>query len=98
MIRKNNIKRIIISVLTCALMVLSLAGCTGGSGAGGSVSGSGVKIFYTTPVLDDFKGLLLNAIKDSDHNTELQSRLEQSARASMNRLNRCVKQLLPGTT
>ncbi|MBO4910852.1 MAG: substrate-binding domain-containing protein [Lachnospiraceae bacterium] len=65
MIRKNNIKRIIISVLTCALMVLSLAGCTGGSGAGGSVSGSGVKIFYTTPVLDDFKGLLLNAIKDS---------------------------------
>ena len=65
MMRNMNIKRIIISVLTFALILMSLAGCSGGAGAGGAASGSGVKIFYTTPVLDDFKGLLLNAIKDS---------------------------------
>ncbi len=64
MTRKINLKRII-SVLICALMVMSLAGCAGGSGAGGSTSGSGIKIFYTTPVLDDFKALLLDAIKES---------------------------------
>lgn len=65
MIRNMNIKRIIISVLTCAFILMSLAGCSGGSASGGAISGAGVKIFYTTPVLDDFKALLLDAIKDS---------------------------------
>ena len=65
MIRNMKIKRIIITVLTCALMIMSMAGCSGGSASGGGTSGSGVKIFYTTPVLDDFKALLLNAIKES---------------------------------
>ena len=65
MIRNMEIKRIIITVLTCALMIMSMAGCSGGSASGGGTSGSGVKIFYTTPVLDDFKALLLNAIKES---------------------------------
>ena len=65
MISNMNIRKIVISILTCTMILMSLAGCSGSAGAGGSVSGSGVKIFYTTPVLDDFKGLLLNAIKDS---------------------------------
>ena len=65
MIRKMNIKRVIISVLTCALVLMSLAGCSGGSGSGGSVSGSGIKVFYSTPLLDDFRHLLLAAIEES---------------------------------
>ena len=65
MIMNTNIKRFIISVLTCALILLPLAGCSGGSASGGAGSGSGVKIFCTTPVLDDFKALLLDAIKES---------------------------------
>ena len=65
MIRNMNIKRMIISVLTCALVLMSLAGCSGKATAGGGVSGSGVKIFYSTPVLDDFKALLMDAIEES---------------------------------
>lgn len=65
MIMNKNIKRIIVSVLTFAFVIMSLAGCTGGTASGGGVSGNGVKIFYTTPVLDDFKALLLDAIKES---------------------------------
>ena len=62
---KINVKRLLISVLTCMFVLGSLAGCSGGSKGGGSVSGTGVKIYYTTPNLDDFKELLLNALKDS---------------------------------
>ena len=90
MIMNKNIKRIIVSVLTFAFVIMSLAGCTGGTASGGGVSGNGVKIFYTTPVLDDFK--------NPAHSTELPSPSEQSAQALTNRLNRFVKLLLPVMT
>ena len=64
MFKNDMIKRFLISVLICIFVTMSLTGC-GGSGGSASASGSGVKIFYTTPALDDFKTLLLNAIKDS---------------------------------
>ena len=65
MIKNTNIKRFLISFLTCIAILASLTGCAGGSGSSGSSAGAGVKIFYTTPVLDDFKELLMNAIVDS---------------------------------
>ena len=54
-----------ITFLACILVLGSLAGCGGGSKGGGTASGAGVKIYFTTPILDDFKELLLNAINDS---------------------------------
>ena len=65
MIKNTNIKRFLISFLTCIAILASLTGCAGGAGSSGSSAGAGVKIFYTTPVLDDFKELLMNAIVDS---------------------------------
>ena len=65
MIKNTNIKRFLISFLTCIAVLVSLTGCAGNSGSSGSASGSGVKIFFTTPKLDEFKELLMNAIKDS---------------------------------
>jgi inositol transport system substrate-binding protein len=64
MFKNKSIKRIISIVLTTILVLGMLTGCDKGSGSG-STSGSGVKIYFTTPVLDDFKELLLNAVKES---------------------------------
>lgn len=64
MFKNTIIKRFLVTVLTCVFVAGSLAGCKSSKG-GSAQSGAGVKIFYTTPALDDFKELLLNAIKDS---------------------------------
>jgi inositol transport system substrate-binding protein len=64
MFKNKSIKRIISIVLTTILVLGMLTGCDKESGSG-STSGSGVKIYFTTPVLDDFKELLLNAVKES---------------------------------
>ena len=63
MIKNMIIKRLLVGFLACFFITVSLAGC--GASGGEAASGSGVKIFYTSPELDDFKELLLNAIKDS---------------------------------
>ncbi len=63
MIKNTSIKRLFIAVLTFVFISGLLTGC--GDKGGSSASGSDVRVFYTTPVLDDFKGLLLNAIKDN---------------------------------
>ncbi len=65
MIKNTLIKRFLISVLTCIAVLVSLTGCAGGGSVSGSSSGSGMKIFFTTPVVDEFKGLLMDAIVDS---------------------------------
>ena len=61
MIKNTKIRRILISLLTCIAITVSLTGCAAGGGSSGSASGSGIKVFFTTPVLDDFKELLMNA-------------------------------------
>ena len=55
MFKNRKIKRLISIVLTSILVLGILTGCDKGSG-GGSTSGSGVKIYYTTPVLGGIYG------------------------------------------
>ena len=55
MIKNTTVKRFLVSVLTFVVILVSLAGCSGGSGGSGSASGAGLKIFFTTPILDEFK-------------------------------------------
>ncbi|MBO7633636.1 MAG: substrate-binding domain-containing protein [Lachnospiraceae bacterium] len=65
MIKNTTVKRFLVSVLTFVVILVSLAGCSGSSGGSGSASGAGLKIFFTTPILDEFKELLMNAVSDS---------------------------------
>ena len=65
MIKNTVIKRFLVSVLSCIIVLASLTGCSGGAGASGSASGAGLKIYFTTPVLDEFKELLMNAVNES---------------------------------
>ena len=67
MMKKNNIKKIFACLLTAILLSASILGCGAGqsSSSGGSVNGSGVKVYFTTTLLDDYKTLLMNAVIDS---------------------------------
>lgn len=64
MIRNKSFKRIITGVLTSVLIALSVIGCGSSSsgGGGGSTDGSGVKVFFSTLTLDDFKTLVMNSV------------------------------------
>ena len=64
MIRNKSFKRIITGVLTSVLIALSVIGCGSSSsgGGGGSADGSGVKVFFSTLTLDDFKTLVMNSV------------------------------------
>ena len=63
MTNNNNIKKIFACLLTAILLTASIIGCGAGqSSSGGSVSGSGVKVYFSTVTLDDFKTLLMNAV------------------------------------
>ena len=66
MMKNNNIKKIFACLLTAVLLSASVLGCGAGqSSSGGSVNGSGVKVYFSTITLDDYKALLMNAVIDS---------------------------------
>jgi inositol transport system substrate-binding protein len=65
MLKNKSIKNTLVCVLTGAILALSLAGCGSKSGSGGSIDGSGVKVYFSTIALDDFKELLMNSVKDA---------------------------------
>lgn len=66
MFKKISFKRILTCILTGVLVALTIAGCGSKSGSGsGSIDGSGVKVYFTTLTLDDFKTLVMNSIKDA---------------------------------
>ena len=56
------IKRILSSVLTGVMIALLVTGCGSSSSGGGSSDGSGVKVYFSTLTLDNFKGLLMDSI------------------------------------
>ncbi len=66
MLRKISFKRILTCVLMSMIVALMIAGCGSKSDAdSASIDGSGVKVFFSTIVLDDYKGLLMNAVVDA---------------------------------
>ena len=66
MMNNKNIKKIFACLLTAMVLSASLLGCGANQSAqGGSVNGSGVKLYFSTIVLDDYKELVMNAVIDS---------------------------------
>ena len=62
----KNIKKIFACLLTAVTICVSIMGCGASqSSSGGSISGSGVKVYFSTCTLDDYKTLLMNAVVDS---------------------------------
>ncbi|WP_051226516.1 substrate-binding domain-containing protein [Butyrivibrio sp. MC2013] len=68
MSHNNNIKRILALLTASSLLLLSLYGC-GASSSGGTADGSGVKVFFSTLTLDDFKELVMNSVADAGAKT-----------------------------
>lgn len=70
MFNERSFKRILTCILTCILLSLSILGCGSSSGSGGgSTNGSGVKVYFSTIELDDFKALLMNSVIDAGAKT-----------------------------
>ncbi len=66
MLKKMPFKKIFTCLLTGILVVLTIAGCGSGSASGSaSIDGSGVKVYFSTLTLDDFKELIMNSVKDA---------------------------------
>ena len=67
MSKNKALKKILTVCLACILLTLSIAGCgsTSSSGSSGSIDGSGVKVYFTTLTLDDFKTLVMNAVVEA---------------------------------
>ncbi len=64
MLKKKSFKSILTCILTGVLLAVTIAGC-GSKSSGGSIDGSGVKVFFSTLTLDDFKTLVMNSVKDA---------------------------------
>ena len=63
MLKKKSLKRILTGVIAGVLVTLSITGCgSSSSGGGGSLDGSGVKVYFSTLTLDDFKELVMNSV------------------------------------
>ncbi len=66
MLKNKSLKRLLTCMITGVLLAVSIAGCgSKSSGGGGSIDGSGVKVFFSTLTLDDFKTLVMNSVKDA---------------------------------
>ena len=65
MLNNKTIKKIFACLLTSILLSIAIMGCGSGSSGGGSVSGGGVKVYFTTTLLDDYKTILMNAVIDA---------------------------------
>lgn len=65
--KNKALKNILTVCLACVLLALSIVGCssTSSSGSGGSADGSGVKVYFSTLTLDDFKELIMNSVVDA---------------------------------
>lgn len=61
----RSLKRIMTCILTGVLLCLTIMGCGSSSSGGGSTNGSGVKVYFSTIALDDFKALLMNSVIDA---------------------------------
>ncbi len=69
---KNTIFNKIISIAMLAIVTtFSVAGCGNAStnAGGASIDGSGVKVFFSTVVLDDFKELVMNSVVEAGSRT-----------------------------
>ncbi len=68
--KNTNIKKIFTCLLTSMLLAVSVIGCgSSSSGGGGSTNGSGVKVYFSTITLDDFKTLVMNGVIDAGAKT-----------------------------
>jgi inositol transport system substrate-binding protein len=66
MLKNRSIKRFLTCVLTAVLLSLSIMGCGSKKGSStGSIDGSGVRVFFSTLTLDDFKTLIMNSVVDA---------------------------------
>ena len=62
----KSFKRFLTCSLTVILAILFITGCGKSSGSGSdSIDGSGVKVYFSTLTLDDFKELVMNAVIDA---------------------------------
>ncbi|MCR5156047.1 MAG: substrate-binding domain-containing protein [Butyrivibrio sp.] len=64
--KNRSLKRAITCILICVMLGVSAAGCGSSAGGGsGAIDGSGVKVFFSTITLDDFKELVMNSVIDA---------------------------------
>ncbi len=64
MFRNRSLKRILTCTLIAVMLTVSLSGC-GSKSSSGQLDGSGVKVFFSTLTLDDFKTLVMNSVVDA---------------------------------
>ena len=63
---KKCISTRLISILAvCILTITTITGCGKASSDSGSIDGSGVKVFFSTLTLDDFKELIMNSVAEA---------------------------------
>ncbi len=63
--KNKHFKTILTCILAGVLLALSITGCGSKSSSGGSIDGSGVKVYFSTLTLDDFKELVMNSVIDA---------------------------------
>ncbi len=69
---KNLFARLISIAAVIMLTAGAITGCGSNSSGGGTVDGSGVKVFFCTLTLDDFKELLMNSVSDAASKSGIQ--------------------------
>ena len=69
--KKNIFTKIISLAAVVILTAFTIAGCGGASsgGSGSTTNGSGVKVFFSTITLDDFKELVMNSVVEAGKKT-----------------------------
>ncbi len=67
MLKKRSFKSIMACILMSVMITTLIGGCGSAStsGGGGSPDGSGVKVYFSTLTLDDFKTLVMNSVADA---------------------------------
>lgn len=63
--KKNLFTKIISIAAVCMLTIGAIAGCGNSSSGGTTTDGSGVRVFFSTLTLDDFKELVMNSVADA---------------------------------
>ena len=68
--KNTKFKKLFACLLTSIVLAVSVMGCgSSSSGGGGSTNGSGVKVYFSTITLDNFKTLVMNGVIDAGAKT-----------------------------
>ena len=63
--KKNIFTKIVSIAAVFMLTAMTITGCGNSSSGGGNTNGAGVKVFFSTITLDDFKELIMNSVADA---------------------------------